>query len=86
VAGTKRVFPEEFGIFSPILCAPRDKATSSDSDFRRKARFSRMFSRFRIGRSGEPVASRRRALANGAEVRRATKRENRPFSRMFCRF
>ena len=64
----------------------RDHATSSHADFRREACFPRAIRGVRVGRGGEPVACRRDTLATRAEVRRATQRKNRPFSRPFCRF
>jgi hypothetical protein len=79
-------FPEEFGMFRPILCALHAQRTNSRLVFRGEARFSRVFLSFRVAHGGEPVACRRGALAGEAKVCRATKRENRPFSRMFCQF
>ncbi len=74
-AGPMCVFPEEFGIFRSILCAPRDHPTSSHADFHREVSFSRVFRGFRLGRGGEPVACRAVAPTRGTEVREARKSE-----------
>ena len=80
---TRRIFPKEFDISTPILCDRHAHPTRSHSAIRRQARFSREIWHSLVGRGGEPLrcpVARRRGPPRVAAPRSA---KNRPFYRSF---